>query len=180
MPSATGNYLINASWTGDSIYSSTSMIINFAVTPVVEEQSVFSVASNSTLSSFAFNSETKELSFTVAGPTGTAGYVSVSIPKSLMSDASNLQVLLDGQQLEYNVESRTDSWAVSFLYHHSNHNVVINLESSVSLHRRNQQTHQSRSPHRRNHGTTNHRSHNPNNDTANNTSYNANNPTYNH
>ncbi len=132
MPSATGNYLINATWAGDEAYSRASNIVNFAVTPIAEAGSVFSVTSNSTLSSFSFNSATKELSFSVAGQSGTLGFVSVSIPKSLMSDASNIIVLLDGEQITYYTESRTDSWTLSFAYQHSTHNVVINLNSEIN------------------------------------------------
>jgi hypothetical protein len=131
MPSATGNYLINATWAGDAAYSRASTIVNFAVTPFVQGQSVFSVASNSTLSRFSFNSVTKELSFSVAGTSGTTGYVAVYIPKSLMSDAANLTVLLDGEQIACYTESQTDTWAVSFSYHHSTHNVVFNLDPAI-------------------------------------------------
>ena len=131
-PSVTGNYLLKAVWTGNSEYPQASRTVNFAVTPFVEGNSVFSVASNSTLSSLSFDSATKELSFSVAGPSGTTGYVMVSIPKSLMSAVSNLTVLLGGEQLAYYTESQTDSWAVSFSYHHSTHNVVINLNSAIN------------------------------------------------
>jgi hypothetical protein len=48
-----------------------------------------------------------------------------------MSDASNLTVLLDGEQLAYYAESQTDSWAISFSYHHSTHNVVLNMNPAI-------------------------------------------------
>lgn len=131
MPAATGNYLINATWVGDAAYSGTTTIVNFAVTPSVQGKSVFSVASNSTLSSFSFDSTTQKLSFSVSGPSGTIGYVAVTIPKSLISDASNISVLLDGEKPAFYVESRTDSWVVTFSYHHSIHSVVINLNSAA-------------------------------------------------
>ncbi len=63
-PSVTGNYLLKATFSGNTLYSATNTVVNFALTPY-EEKSVFSVTSNSTLSSFAFNSETRELSFSV-------------------------------------------------------------------------------------------------------------------
>ncbi|MCW4010620.1 MAG: InlB B-repeat-containing protein [Candidatus Bathyarchaeota archaeon] len=131
MPSATGNYLINATWTGDAAYSNVSEVVNFAVTPFVEMQSVFSVTSNSTISSFSFDSSTDALSFSVSGPSGTSGYVVVSIPKSLIINIANLQVLLDGQALNYATDSQRDAWEVFFMYAHSTHNVVVNLNSDL-------------------------------------------------
>ena len=90
------------------------------------------MASNSTVSAFAFNSTSEELSFRVSGESGTTGYVNVFIPKSLMSDVSNLKVYLDGNILTSSTESQGDSWLVSFTYHHSIHQVTINLASTSS------------------------------------------------
>jgi len=131
MPSVTGNYLLKAVWTGNSNYSGVSTIVNFAVTPF-EGQSVFSVTSNSTLSGLSFDSADRELSFSVTGPSGTTGYVDLYIPKSLISDVSDIKVYLDGNPLAYSTESQGDSWFVSFTYHHSTHEVVINLGSAPS------------------------------------------------
>ncbi len=125
-PSASGNYILNAYWAGNATLSDANTTISFAVLPY-QTQSVFSVSSNSTISEFAFNSTSNELSFTVSGPPGTTGYVDVNIPKSLVSDVSSLKVYLDGNQLTYAVESQGDSWLLSFTYHHSTHQVTITM-----------------------------------------------------
>jgi hypothetical protein len=130
-PSASGTYLLNGQWVGNSTFSDANTTINFAVLPY-QEQSVFSVSSNSTISAFAFNSTSQELSFSVKGTSGTTGYVNVHIPKSLISDASSLKVYLDGNQLVYTTQSQGHSWLVSFSYHHSTHQVTINLGSAYT------------------------------------------------
>ena len=97
----------------------------------IAENSVLSVSSNSTVSSLAFNSTTSELSFTVSGLPGTTGYVKVGIAKSLVSNAENIRVYLDGNGLDYEVEPNADVWLLSFTYTHSIHQVSINFAGSV-------------------------------------------------
>ena len=90
MPSASGQYLIKATWPSDKILSTASQTVSFAVTPSAtedsstEDQSMFSVTSNSTLTQLTFNSVNQELNFGVSGPSGTIGYVQVCIPKTLL------------------------------------------------------------------------------------------------
>ncbi len=93
-PLVSGTYFLRAVYEGNSEMSPASTIVHFAVLPV-EDTSVFSVASNSTVTALIFNSTSQELSFKVSGETGTTGYVNVYISKSLMSDASNLKVYFD-------------------------------------------------------------------------------------
>ncbi len=124
MPSATGNYLLKANFEGNSDYSNTTVTANFAVTPF-EEQSVFSVLSNSTITEFSFNSTIPELSFGVSGESGTTGYIDTYIPKSLLNDTSSLEVYLDDEQTDYTVASLTDGWLLYFTYQHSSHAVTI-------------------------------------------------------
>jgi hypothetical protein len=133
MPSASGDYMVTATWTGDDVYSGVSRTVNFAVSPFGNQnQNVFSVASNSTLSSLAFDSTNNDLSFTVSGPPGTTGYVQVCIPQSLIPDISNLKVTLDNTAVGYNSLSKGDVWLITFMYHHSTHNVVMALSSEAS------------------------------------------------
>lgn len=127
-PSSSGNYLLRALWAGNTDYLSANATINCVVTPF-EEASNFLVSSNSTLSGLSFDSASKELSFSVVGADGTSGYVSVSIPKSLIVDISGIRVYLDGDELPYTVESQQDSWYISFSYHHSSHQVEIRMDS---------------------------------------------------
>jgi len=130
-PSVTGNYLIKAKWEGSSTFNEANTIVNLALTPY-SEQNVFSVTSNSTITEFAFNSTSKELSFTASGPSDTTGYVTVYIPKSLISDISDLEVYVDETLITYNSESQEDSWVKSFSYSHSEHKVIIDLSAASS------------------------------------------------
>ena len=129
LPAVTGNYLINATYAGDSTYPGASTVVNLVVTPYPSEnaQDVFSVASNSTVSDLAFNSTSGQLSFTVSGPSGTTGYADVYIAKSLVNDISTVKAYIDGNTLNYTVTSTADSWILHFTYHHSTHEITINL-----------------------------------------------------
>lgn len=128
MPTATGNYLVRVSWEGnETLYLvGTEVRATLAVTPV-EEQYVFSVVSNSTVSELAFNATSRVLSFTVSGPSGTTGYTKVTIAKTLIGDISRLNIYLDGNQMNYTVTSTDDSWLLYFTYHHSTHEVIVSL-----------------------------------------------------
>jgi hypothetical protein len=119
---------VKATYEGDvDKLGTSSEIVNFAVTNSMEKDTLFSVSSNSTVNSLAFNSTTSELSFTVTGPSGTKGYVECTIAKSLVSNAENIELFLDGNQLSYEVTSNADSWLLYFTYTHSSHHISINL-----------------------------------------------------
>ncbi len=127
-PSVSGNYAIEATWSGDNTYSNSNAIKNFAIAPFNnQEQNVFSVTSNSTLTSLMFDSTTNELSFGVSGPSGTTGVTTVCIPQSLIPDMSKLNVMLDGASINYNSISEGNVWLITFSYHHSSHTIVIAL-----------------------------------------------------
>ena len=125
-----GDYMLKALHLGDDNYLGISNIVNFSIVPGTK-QSVFSVTSNSTLSSLTFNSENNELSFGLSGESGTSGYVNVYVPNSLLNDVSSLKVYLDSNQIQYSVEPQGDGWFLYFTYHHSAHLVVIDLGSSI-------------------------------------------------
>jgi uncharacterized protein YxeA len=131
MPSATGNYLVKASWAGNSTYLGATTIISLAVIPY-QEQSVFSVMSNSTISALAFNSTSLELSFTVTGETGTEGYVKVTIAQSLVPNIADVEVYFDGNQAEYSAVSKDDAWILTFTYTHSTHYITVNLKTAIT------------------------------------------------
>jgi hypothetical protein len=117
-------------------------ISTFSSTPVTTPSStpspsngtswdIFSVESNSTVTALAFNSTSSELIFAVTGPSGTAGYVKATIAKSLVPNAENIKVYLDGKQLDYELTSNADSWLLTFTYQHSTHQVRINLANAA-------------------------------------------------
>jgi hypothetical protein len=130
-PSVTGNYLIQAKWEGESPLNTVNKIVNLAITPY-SEQTLFSVASNSTITEFAFNSTSKELTFTASGPSDSTGYVRVYIPKTLINDISGLKIRVDENIVTYTSESQEDSWAIFFTYSHSTHKVVIELSAAAN------------------------------------------------
>lgn len=112
-------YCIYASWTVDVDET------------LSEGNTVFSLTSNSTISSLAFNSAANELSFEVSGPSDTTGYTEVFISKTLLPNFTGVNVLLDGEQLNFSASSIDDSWCLHFVYPHSTHDVVINMQSDA-------------------------------------------------
>ena len=95
----------------------------------VPGESLLTVESNSSISELFFSSANSELSFTVNGTTGTAGYVKLAIAKSLMASVQNVKVFLDDTELEAVITSDEGAWFLSFNYMHSMHYVRINLPS---------------------------------------------------
>ncbi len=128
MPSASGNYIIQAVWFGNNFYPSVINRVNFVIAPPdSQSQTLFTVASNSTVTSFSYNAVTTQLTFGVSGPDGTMGFVQVCIPKSSLPDPTVLKVTLDGSTVDTTYLSSGNVWLVIFVYHHSNHNVVMTL-----------------------------------------------------
>ncbi len=130
-PPAEGNYVINATYWGNQQYTATFKELNVLVTPAAgnNTQTVFSVDSNSTVTNLAFNSDSDELSFSVAGETGTAGYVDVCIGKNLVDNASTIHAFIDGKEATYTVSEIGNSWIFHFTYHHSSHSIKFDLAS---------------------------------------------------
>jgi hypothetical protein len=126
IPSATGTFIIKADWTGNSTHSEAISNVTLGCVPY-KNQYIFSVESNSTISALAFNTTSLELSFTASGPTGTRGYTKVTIAKSLVANATNMRVYLDGNQTQYSIASTDDSWLLAFNYTHSTHKVTVDL-----------------------------------------------------
>ncbi len=127
IPTATGYYLIEARWAGnDNWPPGAKNTVNLAITPYSDEY-VFSVESNSTVSSLVFNSKSRELSFTLSGPTGTYGYVDIIIAKSLIANVADIRVYLNGTQTDYTVTSADNSWRLHFTYHHSTYKLIVRL-----------------------------------------------------
>lgn len=132
MPSVTGNYLIQAEYEGNGTYLEATATASLAVVSLADED-VFSVTSNSTVSSLVFDSEKQELSFTVAGPSGTMGYVDVYVVKNTVEDADVVKVYIDDSEVEYTASSVQDSWLIHLIYQHSSHSVLLGLGSQSSI-----------------------------------------------
>jgi hypothetical protein len=132
MPSATGEYVVRATWKGDEIYPGTENCVNLVVIPTVEEY-LFCLSSNSTISNSTFNSNIKELSFTVDGPSNTTGYTYVSIAKALTSSVWSSQVYIDGKEISFQASSTEDSWYIHFSYDHRVHQIRISLDTAPDI-----------------------------------------------
>jgi subtilase family serine protease len=128
IPSASGIYVIKAVWAGNSQYSTATAVYNFAVQPFNNpNQNIFSVTSNSTLTSLGFDSANDKLSFTVTGESGTMGLTEVCIPQSLIPDISKLTVMIDDEAVDYTFNANGNVWIITFTYNHSSHNIVMEL-----------------------------------------------------
>jgi hypothetical protein len=128
--SASGTFTLKTEWSGDGTYMGASNTTTLSFLPYDSHQ-VFFVESNSTVSALAFNSTSSELTFTASGPSGTTGYVKATIAKSLVSNAENIRVYLDGEQLNYSVTSTPDSWLITFNYSHSTHQISMDFEEEL-------------------------------------------------
>ncbi len=131
-PQVTGDYLLKAVYQGDDNYLGTGNIVNFVMAPGTE-QSIFSVESNFTISALAFNSTSKELDFTVSGPEGTTGYCDVYIPTSLMTQVSDLSILLNGNPISYNAKSLGNAWLISFSCQTGTSEVTLGMNAADTI-----------------------------------------------
>ncbi len=127
IPPATGFFTLEAEWRGNATHSGSSNIVSLGILPYKNEQ-VFSVESNSTVSGLEFNSTSLEFSFSVSGPDDTEGYVRLAVAKSIVMDVTDIEMLLDGEEMDYYAYSLEDSWLLVFTYNHSTHVVTINLD----------------------------------------------------
>jgi outer membrane protein assembly factor BamB len=132
IPSATGTFLVRAFWDAYYPFDDATSYEMLSVT-TYDDEYVFAVSSNSTLSALVFDSESSELRFTVTGETGTTGFTQVSIAKSLVENITDLKVYLDGGSLDYTVTSTDSSWVIYFVYTHSTHSVTIDLGASQDV-----------------------------------------------
>jgi hypothetical protein len=129
--SASGTFTLKTEWSGESSSIGVSNTTTLSFLPYQNKQ-VFLFESNSTVYELAFNNQTSTLSFNVNGPSGTTGYVIATISKTSLANGENLQVYMDGNQLNYSVASKLNSWVVTFNYSHSTHQIKIQLQSNVS------------------------------------------------
>jgi hypothetical protein len=130
-PEVTGYYLVKATFEGTVNLGKTSEIINVALTPDINHN-VFTISSNSTITQFSFIAEAKNLTFTAEGVSGTTGYVNLEIPKTVLSDVSNLKIYLDNTKVSFSSQSLTDYWLISFTYSHSSHHITLSLGQSFN------------------------------------------------
>ena len=128
IPNATGNYLLNAKWEGNSTLHWMNATVNLALMPD-SAGNVFSIASNSTISDLNYTASTQMISFNTNGTTSTTGYVHVCIPKTLVSDIHALEVNIDGKPIAFafSSEPKDDIWVISCIYSQSQHAFTIQI-----------------------------------------------------
>ena len=122
-----GYYDVKATWAGNSTYPETSVSVNLQVKGFGNLITEFS--SNSTIAGLNFNSSTLMLNFSAEGPSGTSGYVNITLEKDPTFDPQKIKVFLDGNPIEYDVDSTSQSWFLFFAYTHSIHNVVVSFKA---------------------------------------------------
>jgi hypothetical protein len=131
--SASGTFTLKTEWKGNATFTGISNTTTLSFVPYQNQsQQVLFVESNSTVSALAFNSTSSELSFTVIGPSETTGYVKATIAKSITTNGEDIEVYLDGNQLNYSVISTDDSWLITFSYSHSTHQISMHLGANTS------------------------------------------------
>ena len=130
---ASGAFTLKTEWQGNETYAGASSTSTLSSLPYLGQVAFF-VESNSTVTALAFNSTTSELSFSVSGPSNTSGYVKATIAKSIVPNAENIKIYLDGNALNYSLTSQGDAWLLTFTYSHSTHKLSLFLgESSPEL-----------------------------------------------
>jgi hypothetical protein len=128
LPSATGNYLVKSVWKGNNTFPKSEVTSSLSVIPH-KDKYIFSVISNSTVSSLSFNSTNNILSFDIEGQNDTKGFLKITISKDLINDIKNIEVYIDGFETNYDVVSMEDSWILNINYIHSLHKFKIVLPS---------------------------------------------------
>ncbi len=132
IPPDPGNYRIRAVLESD-IWIGREEQWNLYLTSF-KDQYVFPILSNSTVSDLIYDPTTRELRFTVSGPSDTEGYSSVFIGSALAPGITDIKVYLDGEAQSFNSRSAGDSWLLRFPYSHStSHFVKISLRSPTML-----------------------------------------------
>ncbi len=129
-PKRASGYQLQALWSGNSTYpEKTSLSRNIYVLSYGDFITDFS--SNSTVTGMNYNMTTTLLTFTAEGPSGTTGYVNVTLEKDPAFNPQNVIVQLDNQPIQYTVESTSQSWTLFFTYTHSSHNIVVDFTGSA-------------------------------------------------
>lgn len=127
-PPAIGNFGIKAQWVGNSTHLNISNVVNISSVNH-DDLYVFSVESNSSISTLYFDEQNGELSFTAQGSESTNGYSRISIPKDIVANPEDITMLLDSMIHDFGIASNEDSWILSIDYSHSIRQIQVYLSS---------------------------------------------------
>jgi len=121
---ASGTFTLKVEWNGNDDYLGANATTTLSFLPH-QNQKIFFVESNSTVSALTFNSTNAELSLTVSGSSGTTGYVKATIPKELLSAEGDWVVLVDEQPVIPTVNENSNNTYLYFTYGHSTKTIEI-------------------------------------------------------
>jgi hypothetical protein len=130
-PPYTGYYLLLASLTPSATWNEAWANATLTIIAAPSE-GMLTLQSNSTLTDSTFNEAKKELSFTVTGPTGTSGYVNVSIPREMVDKASSIKLTMDGTEVQFQLGQNASAYTIWFGYTHSSHHLVLSFGAAQS------------------------------------------------
>jgi len=121
-PTEAGYYEVKAEWAGGA-----SSTVYYALAPA-EGGGFVSVASNSSVSLFSIENDTKKVLFALSGAAQNTGYAEVAVPKTVMADATGLKPEIDGTPSVFEASEQSQCWLVSFTYYQGERHVVVNLD----------------------------------------------------
>jgi hypothetical protein len=127
---ASGTFSLKAEWSGDQQYTGSSKATTLSFLPY-QDQKVFFVESNSTVTALSFNSSSLVFDFSVTGSSNTKGYVKITVDKTLVPNVNGITVYMDGNKLVSTVTSANGYWIIGFDYSHSTHQVAVNLNDQT-------------------------------------------------
>jgi hypothetical protein len=119
-----GAYTLKAEWLGDETYLEANATTTFSVLPH-ENQTLFYIESNSTVTALEFDGIEPRLSFTVSGPNGTRGYITATIPKTLLDTEAEWTVFVDDEPIFPTIIEDPYKTVLHFDYSHSTHTITI-------------------------------------------------------
>jgi len=90
------------------------------------------VLTNSSVFGITFDSTDKQLTVNVAGADGTIGVCNLTVPTSLVSSISDVEIYLDGQHFNFSISDHDLYYYISVEYEHSSHVLLANFESSAT------------------------------------------------
>jgi hypothetical protein len=110
----------------------------FAAAANVTLDSGFTIyKTNSTVSQLILNEAAKEVTFTVTGPEGSAGYVWCTIAENMIPDhndfSKKVKVFLDGNEVNYTYSFDEGAWQLFLDYTNGTHEVKISLPEEAGF-----------------------------------------------
>jgi len=121
---ASGTFTLKAEWNGNDEYLGTSATTTLTSLPY-QNQYVFYIESNSTITALTFDATESELIFTASGASGTTGYVKATIPKDLLYTEGNWSVLVDEKPTIPTIKEDANQTYLHFTYGHSTKTIKI-------------------------------------------------------